>query len=350
MTSPTRGKRLLSLDVFRGLTVAGMIVVNTPGNNSGYDWLDHAPWHGCTPADLVFPFFLFIMGAALAFASPKTPTQILKRAAILFALGLMLNAIPHYQLGTLRLMGVLQRIALCYLACAAIESALNPRAQISLTAAILLGYWLLLAQGGDMTVEGNLPAKLDRLILGAHTYRSGSYDLEGFLSTGPAVATTLIGLICGRGLRTPGRPEQKAAVLAVIGLACAGLGRLWGLAFPINKALWTSSFVLYTGGLAAFALADIYWLCDIDGTTAWGRPFEALGVNAIAAYVLPILLLKLMVYTRIDGTQPRLWLCAKLFETWLSPANASAAFAFAYAALWTGAFTLLKRRRIAIKI
>ncbi|MBI3551913.1 MAG: DUF5009 domain-containing protein [Elusimicrobia bacterium] len=350
MAAKPQAQRLLSLEIFRGLTVAGMIVVNTPGNNSGYAWLDHAPWNGCTPADLVFPFFLFIMGAAMAFSSPKTPARALKRAAILFALGLFLSAIPHYQLGSLRLLGVLQRIALCYLACSALEAFLNPRAEVSLTVFILFGYWLLMRSGGDLTVEGNLAAKLDRLLLGSHTYRSGPYDPEGILSTLPAVATTLMGLICGRGLRVPRDPEEKAAVLAGIGVFCAALGWLWGLWFPINKALWTSSYALWTGGLAAFLLADLYWLADIRGWKAWGRPFEALGVNAIAAYVLPILVLKAMVYTRFHGEQPRLWLCARLFETWLAPAFASAAFAFSYAALWTGVFVLLKRRGVSIKI
>ena len=353
-----KSPRLMSLDIFRGLTVAGMIVVNTPGNGHAYRLLDHAEWNGCTPADLVFPFFLFIMGAALVFSLSGRAqggallAKIVKRAAVIFALGLFLNAIPHWHPATLRLPGVLQRIAVCYLVCALLFLTTGLRAQAALAAALLLGYWLAMTQigAGDLSKEGNLAAQFDRFILGPHAYRPGVYDPEGIPSTLPALATVLLGMFAGSWLRSRRPAERKAAVLAGAGAALAGLGWLWGLIFPVNKALWTSSYVLYTGGLACFILADCFWLADILGWKAWSRPFEALGVNALAAYVLPILLLKALVYSRVAGTQPRLWLCAHLFGTWLSPLSASAAFAFSYAALWTGAFWFLNRRRLILKI
>jgi predicted acyltransferase len=350
MSLPRRAPRLASLDILRGLTVFGMIVVNTPGNDRGWAFLDHAPWDGCTLADLVFPFFLFVMGAAMAFTGPKPAGKVVKRAAVLFGLGLLLNAIPHWHPGTLRLLGVLQRIAFCYAAVAGLDAVLGAPAELGAIVALLIGYAALLRFGGDLSAAGNLGAKLDRAVLGAHIYRGGVYDPEGLLSTLPSIATTLIGLVCGRGLQTQRPPEEKAAVLALIGFLLAASGWAWGRWLPVNKALWTSSYALFTAGLAAFALADLYWLADFKGRRGWAAPFEALGVNAIAAYVLPILLLKAIVYPRVAGVQPRLWLCAKLFEGWLSASAASAAFAFSYAALWAGLFLLLKRRGVTVRI
>lgn len=358
--SETKPQRLLSLDVFRGLTVAGMMVVNTPGNEHAYRLLDHAEWNGCTLADLVFPFFLFIVGASLVLALERKrgeplaalAPRIAKRAAIIFALGLFLNAIPHWHPSTLRVLGVLQRIAICYCVCALLFLTTGPRVQGALAAALLIGYWLVMTRvgAGDLSKEFSLASQFDRFVLGPHAYKPGLYDPEGIPGTLPSLATVILGMFAGRWLSGRAEPEKKAAALAGAGIVLAALGWAWGWTFPINKALWSSSYVLWTGGLACFVLADCFWLCDVKGRAGWGNPFEALGVNAIAAYVLPILVLKAMVYPRIGGVQPRLWLCGHLFGWWLSPLNASAAFAFSYAALWTGVFFWLYRRRVLIKI
>lgn len=363
--------RLLSLDVFRGLTIAGMIVVNTPGNQLAYAQLDHSEWNGCTLTDLVFPFFLFISGVSLVFslarrvekgATQGLTAQIFKRTAIIFGLGLFLNAIPNWHPSTIRLLGVLQRIALCYCLGSLLYLRTGLKTQIGVAAGALAGYWLMMTYipvpgygAGLLTKEGSLASYIDRLILGPHTYRQGVFDPEGMLSTLPALATALLGTFSGVWLRGAGDGRRKALGLTLGGTVLMSAGSFWGLYFPINKALWTSSYVLYTGGLAMLALAFCYWLIELRGIKAWGRPFEAFGVNAIAAYIAPILLLKFLVLYKLpvaggEPVQLRIWLCDRLLGTWLSPLNASAAFAFGYMFLWLGVFIVLKRRQILIKI
>ena len=345
-----RPARLLSLDAFRGLTIAGMLVVNSPGNNAAYAPLEHAQWHGCTPTDLVFPFFLFIVGAAAAFALARRKEagevpwpQMLRRAAALFGLGLFLCAIPDWHPETIRILGVLQRIALCYLAVSWIYLKTGPRGQAALAGALLAGYAAALAWA-PLTPEASLPCRLDRLLLGRHAYHQGLFDPEGVLSTLPAIATTLLGLLAGQWLRSARLAMTKVWGLALAGAAAAAAGAVWSLWLPLNKSLWTSSYVLYTGGLAAMTLAACYWVLDVRGWRAWAGPLEVLGVNAIAAYVLPILGLKFLVLTRVGGEQLRIRICDLMFGTWLSPMNASLAFALSYLALWTGVFWLFRRK------
>ena len=370
-TLPQPNRRLLSLDVFRGLTIAGMIVVNTPGNQAAYTQLDHAEWSGCTMTDLVFPFFLFIAGVSLVFSLSKRlesgrteglAAQILRRTAVIFGLGLFLNAIPNYHPSTIRILGVLQRIAICYGVTSLLFLKTSLKTQIGIAAAALLGYWLAMTYipvpgfgAGVLTKDGSLASFIDRALLGAHTYRGGVYDPEGILSTIPSLATALLGVFTGLWLRS--RRDDKGKIYGMLAagtlLACAGW--LWGRWFPINKALWTSSYVLYTAGLALYALAFCYQLIEVQRVKAWAKPFEIYGVNAIAAYITPILLLKFLVLYKLDvpGGEPiqlRIWLCDRLFGTWLSPLNASAAFAFSYALLWLVPFWLLYRKKIFIKI
>ncbi|MEI7527994.1 MAG: heparan-alpha-glucosaminide N-acetyltransferase domain-containing protein [Elusimicrobiota bacterium] len=363
--------RLLSLDVFRGLTIAGMIVVNTPGNNEAYPQLDHSAWDGCTMTDLVFPFFLFIVGVSLVFSLSKRlerdggkglAAQIFKRTLILYAFGMVLNAIPNYHPSTIRILGVLQRIALCYCFASFLFIKTTLRTQLALAAAALAGYWLMMTQlpvpgygVGNLTKEGSLAAWLDRLVLGAHTYRQGPYDPEGILSTLPSLVTTLLGIFTGLWLRTNSTENRRVAGLLGGGAALTLAGWLWGLAFPINKALWTSSYVLFTGGLAMWLLALCYWLIEVKGLKAWGKPLEIFGINAIAAYMLPIFLLKFLVLYKlpVPGGEPlqlRIFICDHVFGAWLSPLNASAAFAFSYMGLWLAFFWLLYRKNIFIKI
>jgi predicted acyltransferase len=367
----TGGGRLLSLDVFRGLTIALMIIVNTPGNTGSYVQLDHSAWNGCTLTDLVFPFFLFISGVSIVFSLSKRLAQgrtsglipqIFRRAVIIYALGMVLNAIPNYHPATIRVLGVLQRIAICYFFGSLLFIKTNLKTQIGVAAAALAGYWLAMTYipvpgfgAGVLTRDGNLAAWLDRLLLGHHTYRP-EYDPEGILSTLPALVTTLLGMFTARWLKSSRTQAEKLNGLLAAGTTAAGLGWLWGLFFPINKALWTSSYVLFTAGLALWLLAACYWLIEMKGIKAWGRPFEIFGINAITAYMLPILLLKFLVYHKVavagspELQQPRIIICDHLFGSWLSPNNASAAFAVTYMLLWMAAFWPLYRRKIIIKI
>jgi predicted acyltransferase len=369
-TQTQGSSRLLSLDVFRGLTIAGMIVVNTPGNDQAYTQLDHAAWNGCTMTDLVFPFFLFIAGVSLVFSLSKRmesgrteglAPQILRRAAVIFGLGLFLNAIPNYHPSTIRVLGVLQRIAICYGLTSIIFLKTGLKTQIGIVAAALLGYWLAMTYipvpgfgAGVLTKEGSLASFVDRTLLGAHIYRQGPYDPEGILSAVPSMATILLGVFTGLWLRSGRTHRDKIYGMLASGTVLAAAGWLWGIWFPINKALWTSSYVLYTAGLALWALSFCYLLIEVKAIKWWSKPFEIYGMNAIVAYVVPILLLKFMVLTKLavpggDPIQLRVWLCDRIFGAWLSPLNASAAFAFFYTLLWLIPFWFLYKKKIFIK-
>ena len=278
-------KRLLSLDVFRGITIAGMILVNSPGNETAYTPLDHAPWIGLTPTDLVFPFFVFIVGISLVLSLGRRleegqdraalMAQVLKRTLIIFGLGLLLNGFPYYHLDTIRIPGVLQRIALCYFFGALFFLWTNIAVQIGAVTAILLGYgWVmthLQVPGfavGDLSKEGNFAAYIDRIVFGAHLYRP-VYDPEGILSTLPAIATGLLGNLTGYWLRSPGAPKRKAKGCIQAGFVFLLGGWKWGQYFPINKALWTSSYVLVTAGLALILFGLCYWMIEIKGWRRW---------------------------------------------------------------------------------
>ena len=366
--------RLASLDVFRGITIAGMVLVNNPGTWEHIYWpLQHASWHGWTPTDLVFPFFLFIVGVAitLAFGSRAERggskrdlyVKVIKRSLIIFAIGLFLNGFPYFGLAELRIPGVLQRIAVCYLFASIIFLETKIRTQVIITIALLLSYWFLVkfiaAPGfaaGDLTKEGSLPSFIDRVVFGKHVWAQAKvYDPEGLLSTLPALATTLIGVLAGHLLRAKESPYEKVAGLFVAGAICVALGWAWNPFFPINKALWTSSYVLFTGGLALQLLALCYWVIDIKGYRRWAKPFEIFGVNAIALYVgagLMAALLGLIKVTGADGAKIPLgdWIYNNLFASWAAPVNASLAFAIVFVLVWLGLMWLLFRRKIFIKV
>jgi predicted acyltransferase len=374
--SPTGSatKRLVSLDVFRGFTIAGMVLVNNPGTWEHIYWpLQHASWHGWTPTDLVFPFFLFIVGVAitLAFGSRIESgrskrdlyLKVVKRSLLIFAIGLFLNAFPYFNLSELRIPGVLQRIAVCYLFASIIFLETKIRTQIVITIALLLIYWFLVefiaAPGfaaGDLTKEGSLPSFIDRVVFGKHVWAQAKvYDPEGLLSTIPALATTLIGVLAGHCLRTKQSAYEKVAGLFVVGAICVALGWAWNSFFPINKALWTSSYVLFTAGLALQLLALCYWVIDIKGYRRWAKPFEIFGVNAIALYVgagLMAASLGLIKVTGADGTKVPLgdWIYQNLFASWASPINASLAFAIVFVLVWLALMWVLFRRNIFIKV
>jgi predicted acyltransferase len=374
VTTSAGGRRLISLDVFRGLTVAAMVLVNNPGTwRAIYPPLRHADWHGLTPTDLIFPFFLFIVGVAIPLALGRRREdgqergalvlRIVRRSAVIFALGLLLNTWPNLDPATIRIPGVLQRIAACYLVAALLFLATGARARIAISIAALLGYWGALTLvpvpgfgAGDLGKEGNLAAWIDREVLGPHIWRLGRvYDPEGILSTIPAVVTTLLGVWVGEWIRS-GRPAVEIARgLFVAGCAGAGAGLAWGHWFPINKALWTSSYAVLTAGGAAVLLALCYWAIEIKGWRRWTPPFVALGVNALAVFFLSTLLAKVLVHVHVAGAdgQPRV-LQAALFDAvlrgWATPAMASLAWALANVLLWLAVMWGLARRGLRLTV
>jgi predicted acyltransferase len=347
------------------MTIAGMILVNSPGNETCYAQLDHSAWNGCTFTDLVFPFFLFIVGVSLAFSLTRRLSrgesphdvyrQIAKRSLILFALGLGLNGFPSYHLSTIRLLGVLQRIALCYSVAAVLFVKTRPRTQAWVAAGLLVGYWLLMTHfpvpgygAGILTKEGNLAAYVDRMLLAGHMYRP-VYDPEGLLSTLPAIATTLLGNLTGSWLLSGRSFGAKLGFLGGAGILLCALGWIWGFSFPINKALWTSSYVLWTGGLALLLLGVCSWLVEVRGIRRWSRPFEIFGLNAIAVYVMHVLGLKIQNLIHIGTSNLRFFLTEHLFGG-VAPKDASLLYALSYTFLWFVVLSGLYRKRIFLKI
>src|SRR5215207_7259104 len=361
--------RLVSLDVFRGLTIAAMVLVNNPGTWSSIYWpLQHAEWHGWTPTDLVFPFFLFIVGVSITLAFARRVEQggvkrdlylkVFKRTAIIFGLGLFLNGFPYFQLSTIRIPGVLQRIAICYLIASLIFLTTKVRAQLLIALALLIGYWIVMTRiaapgfaAGDLSKEGSIASFIDRVILGPHIWRQGRvYDPEGILSTIPAVATTLIGVLTGNWLRSERTRTDKVVAMFVAGAVCVALGWAWNSFFPINKPLWTSSYVLFTAGLGLQFLAFCYWLIDIKGYRRWARPFEVFGLNAIALYVVAGLIASMLGEIKVGGTPLGAWIYNNLFASWASPVNASLAFAISFVLVCLGLMWILYHRKIFLKV
>lgn len=375
-----KAPRLLSLDVLRGATVALMVLVNNAGGRAiSYGELRHSAWNGCSLADVVFPMFLFIVGASIAIALPRRLErgdkqvavlgQVFKRAALIAAIGLVLNALPMFHMGELRYYGVLQRIALCYLFASVIF--LYGRAPACAAAVVmaLVGYWLLLCAvpvpgyglpGIDVPLldpHGNLTAWLDRrLVPTAHMYHQGFYDPEGLLSTLPAVATALFGTLSVLWLRGESSERRKAAWLLLCGflLLCGGLA--WGQSFPLNKRLWTSSFVLFNAGLDIVLLAALYWGIDcrrkLDSRLRRGLvPWLAFGSNALTAYVFSEVLA--IVLSAIPaGHQETLqqWLFQLIPSGLGSPAVLSLIYSLLFVAVCFVPVLVLYQRKIFIKL
>ncbi|HEX3941721.1 MAG TPA: heparan-alpha-glucosaminide N-acetyltransferase domain-containing protein [Acidobacteriaceae bacterium] len=304
--------RLVSLDVLRGATIAFMILVNNSGDRA-YWPLQHSDWNGWTPTDLVFPIFLFLMGASIVFSFEarlsrgelrrSLAAHTVKRFVILFLLGLVVNGFPFFHLETLRIYGVLQRIAICFLVCGLFYLADRRAAsKVATIVLLLLGYWILLrwipVPGYGYPVrnipfldkDANLVAYVDRHLFPGRLYE-GTRDPEGLLSTLPAIATALMGMLAGMWLRSSRSPERKCAGMLAAGVLCMLVGEIWNPWFPINKKLWTSSFVILTAGVALVAWAVCYWAVEIKGwTRGWTYFWLVFGKNAIAAYVFSELL------------------------------------------------------------
>lgn len=374
---PRAGTRLASLDAFRGLAVAGMILVNNPGSWAYvYAPLRHAEWHGATPTDLVFPFFLFGIGVSMSFSFAARTARgdsraalwrhVVQRSLIIYGLGIFLAAYPGFDLSTVRLTGVLARISWVYLAAGTLVLFLTRRALVIVAALCLSGYWAMLALlpvpgfgAGDLSPEGNLAAYLDRLLLGVHIWQGagGVYDPEGLLSTIPAVSSVLAGLFAGDFLRTA-RNGRATLLLAAAGVLLIGAGLAWHQLFPINKPLWSSSYVLWSTGWSLAALAALYWLVDVRGFRAASLPLVVYGANALAVFVASGLLAVTLIVVRLpvpgSTSGETVSLYARIYEvafaSWAGPLNGSLAFAGATVLFWLAVAWVLYRRNILIKV
>jgi len=370
---PLLKDRLVSLDVFRGLTIAAMILVNNPGSWAHvYAPLRHAEWHGWTPTDLIFPFFLFIVGVAMTFSfapfqsaekermATSIYLKVIKRSVVIFAIGLLLNGFPHYDFNTLRIPGVLQRIAICYLFASLIVLNTDIRGQAIWLAGLLLGYWagmkLIPVPGygaGDLSVEGNLSAYVDFHLLKGHMWKQ-SWDPEGLLSTVPAIATTLTGVLTGHLIRSGRDKMWITRALLTSGAVAVVVGEVWGIFFPINKSLWTSSYVVLTTGTALLFLGICYWLIDVRGYKRWCYPALVYGMNSLAVFVLSGMLVRIMLLIHLPGANgdisSKRWLYENLFVPWAGHLNGSLCFALANILVLFFMMAALYRRRIFIKI
>ncbi len=468
-------QRLVSLDVFRGMTIAAMVLVNNPGGSPVYWPLEHAEWHGLTPTDWIFPFFLFIVGVSVSIslgkhagrkpiggegvaarANQKPYARIFKRAAIIYLLGAAMSVLPFFQFqasdapdplklvtwiafslalltalmrkwwwalgflaaalagiavmtlagynvvpynfGTLRIFGVLQRIAVVYLITSILFLNFNWKQLVGISAALLFGYWLIMTAipvpGCEITSLAdkacNLAAYLDRLILTEnHIWRGGKvYDPEGILSTIPAIVTCISGVLTGLWLKSvppavaggltranddngkakllgdtmqsvppalAGGSDRKVAGMFFFGLVLLALGYIWHSYFPMNKALWTSSYVLATSGLALLVLGACYWLIDIKGYKRWAWAFVVFGVNALPLFVFSGIWARMHAAYRVTGADGQLisvqkWTMQNIFLPVFNPIDASLAFATSFILLWLFLMWLLYRKQIFLKV
>lgn len=366
-------QRLLSLDVFRGITIALMIFVNTLFL-SPYPTLKHSVWNGCSLADLIFPVFLFVVGVSLVFSLSKQIGQepastvmrkTVQRTLILFTLGLILNAVPYHMtpeaIVTIRFFGVLQRIALCYLCVSLVYLTMTTAKQALLFMVILIGYWVVMMYVplpgygiGQLTPEGNVAAYFDRLLFSSSRLYGKVYDPEGLLSTLPAIATTLLGSLTGTWLRSKATAHQKLLGMVGVGSLCLIAGGFWGQWFPINKALWTSSYVLWTGGWALYGFALCYWLIDVKQYQRWSKPFEIFGLNAIFVYFFHVLCLKIQYAISMScehGSSCHLvtYISEHLFG-WVSPSYVGLYYSLSSVLFWFLIVWILYRHKIFIRV
>ncbi len=457
MSEPPPTDRLISLDVFRGMTIAGMVLVNNPGTwSSIYGPLKHAEWHGLTPTDWIFPFFLFIVGVAVPIALSKRMEEgitgkvywkIFSRSLVIFALGIAMSVTPFFQFGatdapdglkmliwlamaaglfflllrnyriagaliavsivgiaamnlsgynvvpynfgTMRVPGVLQRIAVCYLVVSLIFLHTNWKQQLGVAGGSLLGYWALMTlvpvPGCEVTTIDdkacNLAAWLDRTILTEnHMWRSAKvFDPEGILSTLPAIATTLSGVLAGTWLRSARQAPaggtsvelsgaisspahagvsdklDKVAGLFFFGTILVSVGYIWSSYFPMNKALWTSSYVVVTSGIALLTLAACYWLIDIKGYKKWAWPFVVFGVNALPLFVFSGIMARMLGAYRVAGAEGKpvsvqKWIFDNIYLAAAQPIDASLLYAISFILFWLLLMWLLYRRQVFIKV
>jgi len=370
----TKSERLLSLDVFRGLTIAAMILVNNQGDwNYVYPSLDHAPWNGFTPTDAVFPFFLFIVGIAITFSLSKRKErgddqnkllfQVFKRSVLLILLGMIKDNYPFFDY--IQFTGVLQRIGLVYFFSSLIFLKTSLKTQIFLCFLFLLLYWgaiTIIPVPGvgypNMEPEKNLGAFIDRLLIGGHMYvKTKVWDPSGLFSTIPAISSGLLGVLTGHWLLTKKEMTEKTVWMFVFGNLFLAVGLIGDVLFPINKNLWTSSYVMYSTGLALNVFAMCYWAVDIKKIQWWIKPFIVYGMNALFVYFISGIfgrtIKKLIFITTAEGVE--LNLKDYLFQSFIrphfiSPYNASVAWALIMVFFWLGVLWMLYKRKIFIKV
>ena len=401
--APSR-ERLLSLDVFRGMTVAGMLLVNDPGSwEHIYAPLEHAPWNGWTPTDLIFPFFLFIAGITthLSLSARRARgddehairAQVIRRGLLIFLFGFLVNGFPYFAWGnilgipdptflqriterllTWRITGVLQRIGIAYLVAGLITQRTTLRQQVTIIASLLFGYWLVmtvLPVPGEGTIGAllldtpsrTMAAWTDRTVfdwsrwgLGNHLWSGGvTWDPEGFLSTVPAICTAMLGNLAGRWIGTRRPLTERLAGLFAAGALGMMLGLMWNWVFPINKSLWTSSYTLFAAGLACVSLATVMWIVDFQKWRRWTKFFVVYGLNPMMAFVGSGVLAR-CIYSIFKVTKDgkRMSLQAGIYETlftpWLSPINASLAFAVTFVLFWYAILYYMYKRDIIFKV
>jgi len=370
----TESKRFLALDVFRGMTICFMIIVNSPGDwNIAYGPLLHARWHGFTPTDLVFPSFLFAVGNAIAFVMYKFEgqesrvfwTKTLKRTVIIFLLGFLLYWFPFYDFnnGTFkpishtRILGVLQRIALCYFIASVVIRYTSKVFLVAFSAFLLVAYWVILYVYGDpndpYSMAGYAGNALDFLVLGRdHLYHGEGvpFDPEGILSTLPAIVNVIGGYLAGDYIRKRGNSYETIAKLMMVGAVLIALAMAWNTVFPINKKIWTSSFVLLTVGLDLVILPILIYIIEIQKEKKWTYFFIVFGKNPLFIYLLSELALIILYMIPVKGASLEHWLYRDLFGSFASPINASLLFALFFMLFNWAVGYWLDRRQIYVRV
>jgi predicted acyltransferase len=369
-------QRFLALDVFRGMTICFMIIVNTPGNGgTTYPLLQHAHWHGFTPTDLVFPSFLFAVGNALSFVMLKWNNKpqsevllkIFKRTAIIFLLGYLMYWFPFFRLDAqrniisfpiseTRIFGVLQRIALCYGIAALLIYYFKPKVAVIVSILFLLAYWFVMMSFGDandpLSMLGNVGQKIDLWLMGdKHLYHGEgvAFDPEGLLSTLPAIGNVVAGYVVGQFVQKNGKTYEGLSKLLLAGFALFVIAYLWNTVFPINKKLWTSSFVLLTVGLDCMILSAIIYVVDFLHKTSGTHFFEVPGKNPLIVYLFSELLVTVLYMTRIDKTSTYEWFYQNIF-IYADNYFGSFLFAITYMLVCWSLGYILDKKRIYIKV
>lgn len=375
-TLVSTSQRYFSLDVLRGMTIALMVLVNTPGSWSTiYAPFKHAAWHGFTPTDLVFPTFLFVIGNAMSFSLKKYELKgesafwkkVIKRTILIFVIGLFLNAFPFVyrdngelffkDLSNIRVMGVLQRIALCYFFASVILHYLKLKKALWLSGIILLAYWGVMWYFGThpdpYSLENNAALKFDLLIFPEENLYKGfgiPFDPEGLLSTLPAIVNIIAGYACGWFIQQNNKQMKKVLYLAGFGGLFLIIGLIWDMYFPINKPIWTSSFVIYTIGWDLLVIALLILIIEIAGVKSWTYFFEAFGKNPLFIYIMSGIVVMLMNVIWIQGMALKPWIYENAYLSWLTPYNASLAFAISYVLLMWLLGYWLDKKNIYIKV
>jgi len=364
-------ERLASLDAFRGLTIAAMILVNNMGNGRFvFPPLRHAEWHGWTPTDLIFPFFLFSVGVSLAFSLSRRKAEgrgmvmvyakILERSVILFALGLFLQLFPYFHLTGMRIPGVLQRIAVCFLVASLIYLRTGGKVRLAVILALLAGYWLALKLipvpglgAGGLEYSNNLPGYIDDKLMHGHLYEK-AFDPEGILSTFPALATTLIGTLIGDMLRSAKTLSWKSRVLFVLGLVLTPAGLALHRWMPINKKLWTSTYVIFAAGAALLLLAVCFMLMEILRWRKWAFPFLVFGTNSILVYAGSIITVKLIRLASVPAAGGRIpvqeFFYGHGLAPWAGPYIGSLIYPIILLMIWFLILLPLYKKKIFLKI